>query len=431
MNYFLPLLKTFKSDLRKNNLYQNIIFLTLLLMPVAFAAGPAVMEVLIFFCCASFLLLVMIKKVSFSIEKEIKIFLICYFGILCLISFFAFNSTYSFLSSISTLRFFILILASIYLLKTFKQSLKYIYYAYLFIYLFAVLDGYVQFFLGKDLFFISPVSENIISGFYGEEKRLGSFLVRLLPILLGISIHFHRSEKNPLISLLIIAITFPLVVFTSERTALLFLFITGLFTTLYFFKEIARNIKTYSIIFLSIIVTFLLIYNFNINNFSHKLINTSEQITDNYRGYKFWSMQHQAFAETSIEIFKKNKLFGTGVKSYRVSCKQIPELKIKYDTNNCSTHPHNIFFQILAETGMLGISFYLVILFILTTKLFGFLFIKRKRVSSVFFLLSFSFFFNPLFPSGNFFNNWYMCIGIFPLIFYFYETENFIKKIKL
>ena len=95
MNYFVILLKNFRGDFLKNNLYQNIIFLTLLLMPAAFAAGPAVMEVLIFFCCASFLLLVMTKQVSFSIQKEIKIFLFCYFGILSLISFFSYNPTNS------------------------------------------------------------------------------------------------------------------------------------------------------------------------------------------------------------------------------------------------------------------------------------------------------------------------------------------------
>ena len=430
MNYFVILLKNFRGDFLKNNLYQNIIFLTLLLMPAAFAAGPAVMEVLIFFCCASFLLLVMTKQVSFSIQKEIKIFLFCYFGILSLISFFSYNPTNSFLSSISTVRFFILILASIYLLKTFRPSLKYIYYLYLFIYLFTILDGYTQFFFGKDLFFISPVSETIISGFYGDEKKLGSFLTRLLPILIGISVHLYHREKNALISLLIIVISFPLILFTNERAAWLFLLITGVFTILYFFKEITKNIKTYVVILLSILLTLLLIYNLNINKFKDRITHTAEQITDNYRGFKFWSAQHQAFAATSIEIFKDNKLFGTGVKSYRVMCKQFPEIKIKYNANNCSTHPHNIFFQILAETGVLGVSLYLVVLFIVINKLLRFFLKKNKHINSVFFLLSFFFYLNPLIPSGNFFNNWYMCIGIFPLIFYFYDTDNFFKKIK-
>lgn len=427
MNYFNSFLNKFKTDLCQNNLYENIIFFTLMLMPVAFAAGPAIMEILIFFCCTSFFFLIIIKKINIHIQRNVKVFLICYFGTLTLTSFFAINSTNSLLSNISTLRFFFLILACLYLLKNFKNSLKYIFYAYLFIYSFSILNGYVQFFFGKDLFFISPATSTSISGFYGEEKRLGSFLIRLLPILIGMSIYLHQIKTSAYISTFILAISIPLIIFTNERTTWLFLLITLLFTTLYFLKEIFLNKIIYSVIFLSVSIILLLIYNFNINKFAERLKHTNQQITNNYSGYKFWSLQHQAFAETSIEIFKKKKLFGTGIKSYRISCKQIPELKIKYNVENCSTHPHNIFFQILAETGLLGISVYLVILFILVQKLFRFLFIKIKRDSSVFFLLSFSFFINPIFPSGNFFNNWYMGIGIFPLIFYFYQNNNFVK----
>ena len=92
--------------------------------------------------------------------------------------------------------------------------------------------------------------------------------------------------------------------------------------------------------------------------------------------------------------------------------------------DNCSTHPHNIFFQLLSETGLIGISFYLIILFLTIKELFLFIFNKKKRLPYIFFLLSFFFYFNPFFPSGQFFNNWYMGIGTFPLIFYFYFKIN-------
>ena len=31
--------------------------------------------------------------------------------------------------------------------------------------------------------------------------------------------------------------------------------------------------------------------------------------------------------------------------------------------DGCSTHPHNLFIQILSETGLIGIFFYLIFLF--------------------------------------------------------------------
>ena len=52
-------------------------------------------------------------------------------------------------------------------------------------------------------------------------------------------------------------------------------------------------------------------------------------------------------------------------------------LKIAYK-KNCSTHPHNIFFQLLSETGLIGIFFYLTILFLTIKELFLFIFNKKK-----------------------------------------------------
>ena len=57
-------------------------------------------------------------------------------------------------------------------------------------------------------------------------------------------------------------------------------------------------------------------------------------------------------------IFKKNPIIGVGPNNYRRECSTI---KLNYIENNCSTHPHNIFFQLLAETGILGIFYYLII----------------------------------------------------------------------
>ena len=54
--------------------------------------------------------------------------------------------------------------------------------------------------------------------------------------------------------------------------------------------------------------------------------------------------------------------------------------------------------------------------------------LKNKNNSdiSIFFLLPIFYFLNPFFPSGNFFNNWFMAIGTFSIPFYLYF--NAIKK---
>ena len=44
---------------------------------------------------------------------------------------------------------------------------------------------------------------------------------------------------------------------------------------------------------------------------------------------------------------------------------------VKAEIENCSTHPHNIFFQLLVETGLIGIIYYIIfniLLFVFFTK---------------------------------------------------------------
>ena len=50
-------------------------------------------------------------------------------------------------------------------------------------------------------------------------------------------------------------------------------------------------------------------------------------------------------------MYLDNKLFGVGTKMYRKLCQ-----KEKYYVNkfSCTTHPHNFYFQLLAENGLIG-----------------------------------------------------------------------------
>jgi len=420
----MDLIRSLKLDLSNNNIHQNIIFFSLMLMPAALAAGPVVMEMLIFIVCLSFILLVTIKKINFHIDKKVTVFLLFYLTIVLISSFLSIDSIVSLKSGVLSFRFTIFILASIYLLNVFKPVYKYLFYTYFIIVLFLITDGYVQFFFGKDFFLIPGINSTIITGVFGDEKKLGSFIARMIPILIGLSGILFEKKKTFLLSCSLIFFSIPLLIFTHERVTLIFVLITIIFTAVYFWGVITDNIKlSFSFLFLLIFIP-LLVFGLNIRNISSKVENTKIQIMgggNKIKNVKFWSGQHQAFAETALEIFKKNPIFGSGIKTYRISCQQI---RLDYDIINCSTHPHNIFFQLLSETGLAGIFLYLVVLLIISKELLCFFFGKNKRTLSIFFLLSFCFYYNPIFPSGQFFNNWYMGIGTFPLIFYFHNLIN-------
>ena len=58
-------------------------------------------------------------------------------------------------------------------------------------------------------------------------------------------------------------------------------------------------------------------------------------------------------------IYLKKPLFGSGPEGFRYHCRNI---EFDSEIGICSTHPHNFFFQLLSETGLLGIFFYISIL---------------------------------------------------------------------
>lgn len=90
--------------------------------------------------------------------------------------------------------------------------------------------------------------------------------------------------------------------------------------------------------------------------------------------------------------------------------------------NGCNTHPHNFLIQILSETGLVGFIIYIFVGLYFMLGVINFLF--GKKIMKKFYkykidfkicliFISYLVFFFPIFPSGNFFNNWLSMIIYF------------------
>jgi len=62
--------------------------------------------------------------------------------------------------------------------------------------------------------------------------------------------------------------------------------------------------------------------------------------------------------KVAYEVYKNNKITGVGLKNYRIEV-----MKDKYSKDS-SIHPHQVHFEILSETGLIGyISFLSLFIF--------------------------------------------------------------------
>ena len=165
-------------------LNKNYLLAILFLFPFTFIIGVAVTEFIVLLCIIFFIF----YNKNINIFFDVKIVFLIVFSIYIFFnSYFQIQGEYSEnlrLSSIVHLRFVIFAL-SIYYFCQFLQLTKKKYFFYILIFFTTILlvDSNFQFFNGKNLLGYEIYSSRI-SSFFGEELILGSFLVRLLPIIL-------------------------------------------------------------------------------------------------------------------------------------------------------------------------------------------------------------------------------------------------------
>ena len=100
--------------------------------------------------------------------------------------------------------------------------------------------------------------------------------------------------------------------------------------------------------------------------------------------------------ESGFEVFKNNKLFGVGLKNYRLEV-----TKKNYD-KDASIHPHQTHFEILSELGLIGyILFIFIFSFLILSSIKSYLKDKDDINLCGIFFVTISLM--PLIPSGSFF----------------------------
>ena len=150
-----------------------------------------------------------------------------------------------------------------------------------------------------------------------------------------------------------------------------------------------------------------------------------------------FSGYHNNLLLTSLEFYKSNKLFGIGPRGFKNLCKDliirdkdgnyiIDKSKFDLNVHSCSSHPHNYYFQILAELGILGLLIIFAFYFFIIFKVLQSFFQKHKSINTDYMLVIYGSFFINLWPittTGDFFNNWISIIIYLPFSFYLFNLN--------
>ena len=198
---------------------------------------------------------------------------------------------------------------------------------------------------------------------FGDEKILGSYLVRLWPIFFGLSI-FVIKQKNKLFFLfiLIFILSETLVFLSGDRAAFFYINLSAIFVILFSQKLLKLRLITLSSSILLIIIISFINPTAKERVFDQTLrqMNLVDKKKREQDGIYIFSKEHTQIYIAAYRIFLDNKVLGAGVKNFRNIC-----MDERYNTHrdSCSTHPHNTYIQILSETGLFGYLLFLLCLF--------------------------------------------------------------------
>ena len=439
------------SEFDNTNILEKLSLIVLSLLPLALAISILIAEIFAALIGIFAIMWILKNQENLKIFQDIKIpiYIILSFFLIILISLgFSYNFNKSFLPSFFYFRYLLLSLGIFILIYKFEQTLKLILISLLLLLFLVLIDCIFEGMKINNLFGLkleeyrySTGTSHYLTGFFEDEKKLGSFLVRLCPLILSLVIFFNIKVFNKFdIKIPLLMIMGVLIFFSSERVALFLFF----FIIIFLLKIFKRRFIFLSFSFLTL---FLLITSqpkffekyiyatltqFGVlNQYSmyegDKRVKIIENL--NFSDVNYMSDEHEKLLKSGLIIFKENILTGSGLKNYHRYCKNIKEER-SLDIR-CSSHPHNTYVQILSDVGIFGGLLILSIFIYLFSLNIKILFIKNPpTIIKSFYVLNLGIIINlmPIIPSGSFFNNWMNLMLYFPLgtwlyLFYYIKKD--------
>jgi O-antigen ligase len=237
-----------------------------------------------------------------------------------------------------------------------------------------------------------------LASFTGKESVIGNYFYGFVLLFLS---YFHNNfNKKKYLNLLLATFLIIISFIIGERANFLKTFIiVSLF--IFFVYDFKLKHKILSLLVILLLIISFITFN---NHYKNRYFDQVSSIFKKDGISSYLNNSHYgAHYNVAKEIFKDNPFFGVGIKNFRVESAKDKYDNLNHPHNNMrsSTHPHQIHYEFLSETGLFGYFSFLIFIFLsLYWSIKNYLINKNiYQLSSILFvLISLS----PLLPSGSF-----------------------------
>ena len=199
----------------------NTILYLICLIPPALVAGPFIADSFVVIINILFIYAIFKQKKFEYFKKKFFIWFSLFYLVLIISSLSSENILYSLKSSLPYFRHGIFALSIIYIIDQNKDKFLNLFFKILLI-TFSILafDGLFQYFMGFNIFGLHHSHPDRITSFFVQELKLGSFLARMMPIVIAFLIYFGTNKKFYIFLSVILIILVDILIFISmERSA--------------------------------------------------------------------------------------------------------------------------------------------------------------------------------------------------------------------
>ena len=345
--------------------FLNLFFIFFSILPLSFILGSGVWNINFFLLAVFGLISVLTNLEKLNIilnDNKYFIYILAFFSIYIIMG--SFYSDYindSLTRSIPFLKYLFIFLG-LYLFKNnieISRSLVIFHFSVLSICVFIVIiSSLAELFRLEIPIYTKSSVDYRLNGPFGDEAIVGSYLFSFLPSIIFMSLLFNFNLK---LKVVLLSLIFFVILASGERMVMI------MCSSLFFFYLLPKYTKTiiFTTLVTSLIVSVILINKDTILkktrgdiSYVFRMNQTIGEILDPF------STSYFIHYKTALEIFKSNKIFGTGVKSYRYECSKDIYLQV-HDSKDlrCRTHPHNLHLEVLSETGLIGYLLFLMLVY--------------------------------------------------------------------